>query len=203
VPGIEPGNGGFKGPCLTAWLHPNLLTNFIYYKIKRRKRKVPIYLTFCYNDCMNKEKFLEIYRNPKIRTSFEDSLFFSDPGATLECKKIPLKDFRDFYTPWHQKNGIICGKIEVVLTDPEYRAIKISEVHKYPEKKLFGKLPTEFDTVPLLTDTHTQKTLILDSNHTIAKAIEDVDENFLIDVIEIKSSKASEIVIDFSVINRD
>ncbi len=22
LPGIEPGNGGFKGPCLTAWLQP-------------------------------------------------------------------------------------------------------------------------------------------------------------------------------------
>ena len=27
-PGIEPGNGGFKGPCLTAWLRPKVALPF-------------------------------------------------------------------------------------------------------------------------------------------------------------------------------
>ena len=48
--GIEPTNGGFKGPCLTAWLRPKVITindsqftinkrQLIYYKINSDKKK--------------------------------------------------------------------------------------------------------------------------------------------------------------------
>jgi hypothetical protein len=155
---------------------------------------------------VNKKDFIINYicnQPQKIRAHFNYDLFLKDANILISSKKIKLKEFEKFYTPWHQKNGKICGTIETVETDPEYRTIKILEVVNYPEKKPTGKLPTVFEPIPLLTDKSTKKTLVLDSNHLLGEAIQKLPKNKLFDVFEIVSENAELLVKDFKIINRD
>ena len=154
---------------------------------------------------MDKKGFIINYicnQPQKIRTHFDYGLFLKDDNILISSKKIPLKEFEKFYTPWHHKKGKICGAIETVEADPEYRTIKILEIVNYPEKKLPEELPTTFEPIPLLTDKSTKKTLVLDSNHLLGEAVQKLPKNQLFDVFEIISGNAALLVRDFKIINR-
>ena len=96
---------------------------------------------------MDKRSFLKYYREPKIRTIFDDRYFsICDEIEVRDEKKIPLKKFLDFYIQRHQKKGVIRLTIERVKCDQAYRTIKLCDATNYPE---FENVPTKIIPPPI------------------------------------------------------
>jgi len=163
----------------------------------------------------NKKAFLENYilSSPqKITTYFDyENHFINNNDIEIVTKEIAIGEFCEFYTPWHQKNGIMNGKIEEVLRDLEYKTIKVKDALNYEDKKIEVEMKQQslistlcdLHPIPIATDIGIDKTLVLDGNKTII-ALTRNKENCKkkIEVIEIQGTELNNLIIDFNIIAR-
>lgn len=165
---------------------------------------------------MNNDKklFLGHFRSinsMKITTSFKEKYFLDNDNIRIVYGEKLLREFLEYYTPWHQKGGRINGAIEEVLDDPSYRTIKIKEAMNYLEKKdeIESKLPqlmsqiSKLCPIPIATDSKMNKTLVLDGNKTIISLTR--NQAFLkekVIVVEIYGEGLEYLVVDFEVLSR-
>ena len=162
----------------------------------------------------DKKLFIEHYiltKPRKITICFCKNLFLSDNNIRLRYGEKLLKEFLDYYTPWHQKEGRIHGVIQEVLGDPVYRTIKIEDVMKYAGKKSeieekspqLSKQISELCAIPIATDVGVNKTLVLDGNKTLTWLTQNrANLNKKVKVIEIYGKALENLIIDFKVISR-
>ena len=158
---------------------------------------------------MDKRSFLKYYREPKIRTIFDDRYFsICDEIEVRDEKKIPLKKFLDFYIQRHQKKGVICRTIEREKCDQAYRTIKLCDATKYPEfknvpPKIIPPPIQELWPIPIATDLGNNKTLILDSNHILISLSQDEEKlQEMLKVREIVGRNLKNFVPDFEILAR-
>ena len=161
----------------------------------------------------DKKLFIEHYiltKPRKITICFCKNLFLSDNNIRLRYGEKLLKEFLDYYTPWHQKEGRIHGVIQEVLGDPAYRAIKIVDVMNYAEKKseIEEKSPqlneqiSELCAIPIATDVGVSKTLVLDGNKTLTLLTQNRSTlNEKVILAELDGEALDNLIVDFKVIS--
>ena len=160
---------------------------------------------------MNRIEFVAYYLRSaplKICVHFDVPAFLADDGILIARHATPFQELLRYNTPWHQKGGAICGRIETVRDDPEYRSIRLQDVSQFREKleSIQGGpavAPSYLWDVPVATDTLLDESLILDSNRTLVRLLrESNDFDFTVPVVEIRGENMGRIVPDFEILAR-
>jgi len=150
---------------------------------------------------MDKHNFFDFYNN-KIRVHFDHDRFLHDKDIQLVTHDKQLSEVLHFYTPWYHKRGELAASIEEVLKDNKYAPIQVRDIPSLEQTRFpAGDLPATLWPIPVVTDAVTGRTVVLDSNHTLAAIIhtyKDLDKT--IPVIEISGKGAVSLNIDLQII---
>ena len=156
---------------------------------------------------MDKNAFLKDY-GPKLRIWFNADKFLKDDSVTVIKEKIKLKQFLDFFVLRYKKNDKYDDRsfedqkddsvtqlitVDVAVADPKKWHLDVTKPLKLNELK----------AIPIATDTHTLKTLVLDSNHHIVSLIHSgLPSDTELPVIRIIGPNLDKIIGDFIVLSR-
>lgn len=164
---------------------------------------------------MDKSEFLKHFLWPpdKIRMLFNVDPFMKNVTIKITKEAVALEAMLEYYVPKFKKSGNFDTRgIEEQIADPETLPIAISEVMKEPAEWGLGidtsKLPEakHLDPVPIATDLKSNKTLVLDSNHTIVNLIRGLGPRELkrthIPIVHIKGVDLEDVICDFKILNR-
>lgn len=159
---------------------------------------------------LSKHKFIDMYR-PKIIIFFDDAAFSQNQSITVEEKSKPLSEMLDFFVPKYAKNGAFDDRdFKSQVTDLDVTPLKLSRVSVEPKKwglEQTSELPLvgSLGPIPIATDLSSGKTLILDSNHTLANMIslgKFTNTTAQLKVVEIIGRDLAPAIQDFYILNR-
>ena len=155
-----------------------------------------------------KTEFIRQYKD-RILLHFDYGVFLDSDDIGLRETSRTLKDICLYFTPWYQKNGTVEHRIEVVLADEGYRAIRVREAKEYPAAYMsngssIGRSLIMLWPLPIATDLKLGKTLLLDSNCTIQSLLTGHEIDLLeeVPVIEIFGDRLHRLNPDFKVLER-
>lgn len=160
---------------------------------------------------MTKQIFLKKYRNaidPKIQLNFNDNEFLQDPSIIIGLDVINIEALSSFYVARYTKNGEIDNRrIEDKITDTTTSLVRLSTAALQPafwglamEGRAMPSLG-ELWPIPVATST-CDKTLVLDSNHTVLSIIKSSDSRTSIPIVQISGTNMENIIDDFKILNQ-
>lgn len=160
---------------------------------------------------MNKEIFLEKYRNvkkPKIQVYFNEKEFLQNDNIVIEEDAIKIDVLKSFYVARYTKNGEMDDRsIEDKITDTSTSLVRIETAMLAPSYWRLSMenraTPSNEELWPIPVATSTcNKTMILDSNHTILSVIKTSGSNVNIPIIRISGTNMESVIEDFIILNR-
>lgn len=155
---------------------------------------------------IDKQEFLRRYL-PLIRVRLDWAKFMSDATIELYMGLVTAKQVSQFYVPAYVRGGQLDNRpIEDKLTDPHSKLIRFSTAATQPEKwNLLAPTSLTLNRlhrVPIATDVHSGKTLILDSNHTLATRAAVLGTSKPVAVYRVLGVNLQTLLDDFRVLNR-
>ena len=159
---------------------------------------------------ITKSEFITLYR-PRIQMIFNNDDFFQNQSIVIAEKTKTLTEFLNFFVPKYKKNGVFDVRgFEDQILDPNTKTLRLSDVYGEPDKwglAQTSELPMigSLNPIPVATDLKSGKTLILDSNHTLANILnqsEQIDRRTQLRVVEITGRDLAAVIQDFHILNR-
>ena len=162
---------------------------------------------------MDKQEFLNtyIYAPSKIRMRFDVEAFISDETIQVVKEKLGLQDLLSYYVPKYEKQGERDMRdIKQQLKDSDTHPLLLNKAILDPVKWDLNistkSLPPieKIQPVPIATDLISQKSLLLDSNHTITAILSRLkpDLSTKIDIVRIIGTSLEDVIGDFGILNR-
>ena len=162
---------------------------------------------------MDKLEFLNtfVYATDKIRMRFDVKAFMSDETIQVVKEKLSLEELLSYYVPKYEKHGERdIRDMKQQLKDPDVFPLLLSKAIQDPVKWDLNistnSLPTidKIQTVPVATDLISQKSLLLDSNHTITATLSKLKPNLStkIDIVRIIGTGLEDVIGDFGILNK-
>lgn len=163
---------------------------------------------------MDKQEFLNtfIYAPDKIRMRFDVETFLNDETIQLVKEKLSLEDLLSYYVPKYEKRGERdIRDIKQQLKDPDVFPLLLSKAIQDPVKwdlniSTKDLPPTEkIQPIPVATDLISQKSLLLDSNHTITATLSRLNPDLSteIDIVRLIGTNIEDIIGDIGILNRE
>lgn len=165
---------------------------------------------------MDKHLFLDFYiydRLIKIRVIFNADQFLHNQSINIASETVSLATMISYYVPVSKKReGCDCRGIEERIKDADTSPLTLDEVSLKPsmwglEKRDESLLDiAKFYPIPLATDLKSGGTLLLDSNHTLANMVHELDKtthhDIQLPVLRVSGQRLEDIVPDFYIVNR-
>lgn len=163
---------------------------------------------------MDKLEFLNsfIYAPNRIRMQFDIEAFMNDETILVVEEKLSLEELLSYYVPKYEKQGERdIRDIKQQLKDPDVFPLLLSKAMQDPVKwdlNISTKSLPPIDRIlpiPVATDLISQKSLLLDSNHTITATLSRLnpDLSTKIDVVRLIGTNLEDIIGDFGILNRE
>ena len=122
---------------------------------------------------MNKTQFVQEYRS-LVRVHFNPAELISNPSINIITTDKTLSDFLDFYSPRYTKDGKWDNRpVEQIIQSQALSLARLKDIISSPADWGFtpfanvSRLAQSLWAIPIATDISSDRTLILDSNHTI------------------------------------
>ena len=162
---------------------------------------------------MDKQEFLNtfIYAPDKIRMRFVIEAFLNDETIQVVKERLSLEELLNYYVPKYEKRGDRdIRDIKQQLKDSDVSPILLSKAVQDPVRWDLNistkNLPPidKIQPVPVATDLISQKSLLLDSNHTITATLSRLnpDLSTKIDIVRLIGTNLEDIIGDFGILNK-